>query len=291
MIVRMFVILCLLSPCFAEEKFVIRGFGNEGLFSSFLCVLAELEWAEKQGQTPLVYWSTDCLYYEKEGYNGNFNAWEYYFEPVSHATCEPGELLPERQSLLTPDNFHYFTAFLQKPELFHSKLKFQAHETVKKYIKIKPSIQSKIDAFYTEHMAGKKNVGIHLRGTDRLIRMDKLGLTSALIQAAEKHGLGGDVQYFIATDDESLLEFAKKHLKGAIIYCDSHRSWDGSPLHKPKPGGGTALMGEEALIETVLLSRCDFLVYTHSSLPVAVLTFNPYIKNVYLDCRPWITLR
>lgn len=288
MILKILLTLTFFTTCIGEEKFVIGGCGGEGLFSAFLCVIGDIMWAEKNGKIPVVHWTSDSLYYQREGYNGSHNVWEYYFEPLSSLCYEPGDEI--WKTLVAPDGFHLFSSFLKEPDRFNKTLKFQAHEIVKKYIKIKPSIQAQIDAYYEQNMAGRKTVGIHLRGTDRLVRTDKEGLTLGLIKAAKQHKIRGPVQYFIATDDESMLTLAKQHLRDPVIHCNSHRSLDGSPLHKSKPGfEDTAIMGEEALIETILLSRCDYFVYTHSSLPVAVLAFNPQLKNFYLAPQPWLS--
>lgn len=288
MLLRLVPIFCLINACAATEKFVIGAFPHEGLFSSFLCVLSNMLWAEKNGKVPVVYWNEKSLYYQKQGYNGQSNAWEYYFYPVSEAIYEPSDAEDVWLRGDAPDGLHILTSFFKDSAYFHAELKFQAHELIKKAIRIKPCIESKIDAFYEKNMAGKTTVGIHLRGTDGAIRIDKMGLALAMFQAAETE-LEEPIQFLVASDDQCLLDLAKTHFQGRIIFYNSHRSQDGTPLHIPKEREAqTALAGEEALIEAMLLSRCDFLIFSHSSLPVSVLTFNPWMKNIYVDPFPWI---
>lgn len=138
-------------------------------------------------------------------------------------------------------------------------------------------------------MAGKINIGIHLRGTDRTIRLDIDAMMKAMLDEAERAAGNREVQYYIATDDQWLLNMAKGRLKGNVIYCESRRSNDGAPLHVTQKRTAEApILAEETLIEGLLLSKCNFMVHTHSSFPVGVLVMNPYLESVYLDPFPWI---
>jgi Flp pilus assembly secretin CpaC len=41
-----------------------------------------------------------------------------------------------------------------------------------------------------------------------------------------------------------------------------------------------ALLGEEVIIEAMLLSKCNFLIHGPSNVTTAVLVLNPYLKHV-----------
>jgi len=271
---------------FAEEKFVIGSFRNEGFFSSFLAVLSNVMWAERNGKIPVVHWTQECFYYQKEGYHGSMEPWEYYFEPISHLRYEPGD--PTYNSGDALDGTHVWGPFLKYSDHFHREFRFQVHDVIQRYIQIKPHILEKVDAFYNTHMKGKRTIGIHLRGTDRNIKTKKDGMIEALLEAAENVA-DKECQFFIATDEESLLDYAKGHVQHPLLYHNSHRSTDGVPLHignfrEECP----ALLGEEVLIEALLLSKCDFFVHSLSSVAVAVLYFNPSIPSIYKNPLTWI---
>ena len=93
-----------------------------------------------------------------------------------------------------------------------------------------------------------------------------------------------NVQFFVATDEQKLLEEAQELLSGPVIYCDSYRSLNGEPLHRPKKKQdySKAKLGEEVLIETLLLSKCNGFVHTRSNVSTAVLFFNPELENKVL---------
>lgn len=89
-------------------------------------------------------------------------------------------------------------------------------------------------------------------------------------------------QFFIATDEEKLLTKAKSLLRGPVIYCDSYRSLDGTPVFLGSKPYSKAKLGEEVLIEVMLLSRCDKFIHTPSNVSIAVLFFNPELDNKVL---------
>ncbi|HSX26763.1 MAG TPA: nodulation protein NodZ [Chlamydiales bacterium] len=278
-----FSVVCLHA---AEEKFVIGTFRNEGFFSSFVGVLNGLIWAEKQGKMPVVHWTEDSYFYQKGGWNGAQNPWEYYFEPVSPLTYKPGDLLHIYCN--NPEGFGLCVEFFRDPKYFHKELKSLGKKTIDRYVHIKPEILKKVDLFYQQQMKGKINIGIHLRGTDREGSPKKWETAQALLDAAQtlmKKNPHHKYQFFVATDEEAMLELAKKTLKGHIVYCNATRSLDGTPIHTPKIGeerkGG--LLGEEVLIDALLLSKCNYFAHSLSSVGIAVHLFNPTLKSIYFN--------
>lgn len=291
---KKYFLICLysISTLFAsdlKEKFVIGTFKNEGFFSSFIAVLSNLMWADKNQKTPVVYWDQTSLFYQENGYNGFSNPWEYYFSPVSHLKYEAGDPIHSFGS--DPDNNWILSSFFQNRDYFYQTHRQDVKKIIDKYIHIHPHILQAVEKFYQKHMAGKINIGIHLRGTDRNLKtIPNKMVETHLFQAKEIGKKYKKVQYFIATDEQSLLDFAKSKLKKKTIYCDSYRSTNGQPIHVLENQECTqkAKLGEEVLIEALLLAKCDYLIHSLSSVPLAVLFFNPYLKNLYLEPYQWM---
>ncbi len=264
-----------------EEKFVIGNCPKEGFFSSFCSALNNIMWAEKNGKVPVMHWDETFCHYQKEGWRGSLQPWEYYFEPVSRLAYEPTD--PVYRVYGAPDDFNIPMIFLRDQEKFN-ELRSAAKNAIDKYIKVRPEILEKVDSFYQTHMAGAVNIGIHMRGTDRAAK-DKWVLPNDMIVEAKKLAaeIPGKVQFFIATDEEFCLDLAKNSLQG-LIYCDSTRSQDGKPIHVPSPKRTRlAVLGEEVLIEGLLLAKCDYVLHSMSAVPIAVMMMNPSIKNVYFN--------
>lgn len=256
--------------CFQQshtEKHVI-GSWSAGFFSAFFGVLNHLYWCEKTGKTPVVYWGKESFYWQNGGYNGSFNAWDYFFEPVSYERASPDESRDTSYSVGE-------RIFPTVPTSLEKRL--LAHRLINSYIKIVPSINHKVESFFTQNMAKKRTIGIHLRGTDKYKEVKVVDPILIFEKANREAILLGDCQFFVATDEYRLLELAQKTLNRPVIYHPCERSKNSQPLwafeHK-------AIWGEDILIEALLLSHCDIFLHTISNISVAVLCFNPLLKNI-----------
>ena len=140
---------------FAEKHII--GSWPSGFFPAFFGVLNQLYWCEHAGKTPVVYWGKESFYWQKSGYNGSFNAWEYYFEPVSDESASEGEPRDKNFSIDRP-------IFSYSIDL---ETRLLANRFINSYVEVVPSIKDKIELFFRKKMAGEKTIGIHLRGTDK----------------------------------------------------------------------------------------------------------------------------
>lgn len=294
----------------AADK-AVRGALGWGFFAEFLWALNHIEYCIGTKKEPVIYWGDRFAYYHPAGYEGALNGWEYYFEPISSAFYVLGDSLYGQSHYSRPFStlWHYnqyidnkYLCSLEEKKAFKnvthqifpkgetyphggSHLYSKAFrskvnkEIIKKYIHIKPSIQKKIEEFYEQHMAGKKTIAIHLRGKHIWGEVPFVPI-EALLNEANMHA-NADVQFFIATDQVPLIEQAQGLLKGKVLYYECDRfSQTTSPI-----AGANKLdpkLGEDLLIEAMLMARCDFLVHTISNVSTAVLYFNPLLKHTVL---------
>ena len=283
-----------------QSQKCVRGCARWGFFAEFLWTLNHLHWCESTGQIPVVYWDQQCAYYSPDGYNGSTNAWEYYFEPVSDLTYTSGDPI-HREEVYTSfstiwwykqyiDNLYLLTDEEQSeikplplpmqltggnyptPEhLYSRKFRMQVNKLLDKYVKVKPSIQEKIDIFYDEQMRDRRVIGLHCRGRFLYNEVGDVPI-EWLCEEANRYADGNTI-FFVATDQTPLLEQAKKLLRGIVIYYDCYRQetttspFSSQQLHPQ--------MGEDVLVEVLLLARCDHLIHTISNVSTTVLYFNP----------------
>jgi hypothetical protein len=274
---QLFFLILSLNLAAKENKFVFECGGCGAFFSQFMATLGNLRYCEQNNKIPVVYWNKFNYYYQPEGYNGSTDGWEYYFEPLSSLKYEPGDQI--HHSYVNPSGF--FLPFRVGPEAYSQKYKDICYPLIKKYIKIKPNIQQKIDLFYEKNMKGKKNIGIHLRGTDKIIEATPIDPNIILNKALEISAqLKGECNFFIATDDERLLNIAKAKLAKNVIHYNSHISKTSFPVWI-EYSHCKALLGEEILIESQLLSKCDYFIHTTSNVSIVVGFFNPNLKSFY----------
>lgn len=287
------------------DKFV-RGCEGWGFYAEFLWVINHIQYCIVHQKTPVVYWGHPFAYYDPNGYNGSSNCWEYYFEPVSSLSYQEGDGLAkqhwyenfsviwnydqyiEHLGLIEADVENkflkvapgYFPRGERYPVINHlyneSFRKYIKERIIDKYIHPKKNIVAIIDDFYKKNMAGKKTVGIHLRGHFVWNEVPDVPIATMLAEA-NKHA-DGNTQFFIATDQLPLLEEAKKVLKGKVIYYESQRFH-----HTTSPIAGQAklhpILGENVVIEMLLLSMCDHFIHTISNVSTTALYFNPTLKH------------
>lgn len=265
--IALFLLLAL--PLYAE-KYVI-GCWDAGFFSTFLGVLNNLDWCEKNNLTPTVYWNGSCNF-SCRGEDGLANGWENYFEPVSNCTYRPGDLI--HSNYFKPDGTYAF--YMGQNDM---KSRRSANALITKYIKVKPSIMEGVNLFYDTYMRGKKTIGLHLRGTDKPSEVAEVPF-ERFIHEAVKHA-DKKTQFFIASEDLNLFDRAKSILKRKyrILSQDCIRITDPSwvCIKERVP------VGEEVLVDAILLSRCDLLIHTASNVSTAALFFNPNLPSIMLS--------
>ncbi len=257
----------------SNNRHIIGSDPTAGLFSAFLNVISNIAYAEKYQKVPIVYWDEKTLYYEPSGYNGQTNVWEYYFEPVSCGQYNPTDV--DYMWRMWGSPILQIWADKSTDPSFIKNLK---KTVIDRYIKIKPHILAKVQEFYDKHFAGKKTIGIHLRGTDKHIEQPLVSVQKIIAIAnkyADKH-----TQFFIASDEQKLLDQARKLLEGKVIFYNSYRSKNDQPIHKRASGYNKGKLGEEALIEVLLLAQCNLFIHTISNFSYAVLLFNPDIPHI-----------
>ena len=282
------------------KDFLVIGSRSYGLFSNFFHTLQHLYLAEVRGKIPIVNWYI-CWYSSEEPYHGTTNVWEYYFEPVSPYSLEDidyendnvknaHKYIKGRRIYKEPEGCWDYQ-HLPPTECLYSpsrEARLFVNSLIKKYIKIKPRIQKRIDDFYKEYMEGNKVLGIHIRGcreNNDVPRSHPLGKYVKRIRNYMSDN--PDAKIFIATDYEPYLQYFLDIFKDKVIYCDSLRSSSGysavcnfKTSTSSKNRGGP-IPGEEVVIESTLLSRCDLFFHSISQVSSAVLYFNPELPSKY----------
>ncbi len=278
----------------SNNKHVI-GARRAGFFSEFLGVLGHLVWCEASGQQPVVFWDQKFVYYEPDGWHNTNNAWEYYFDPVSTATYNTNDIIDHR--FKAPNDFFFPWYDFSDIEIVRPL----AHHIIEKYIRIKPFVLDIVDDFYNKNMKNCIVVGIHLRGTNKGEDGQKPINHLEVIKKAQKYAYlgastGKHVKYLIASDEQKLMDIARKELCkdspnavcGEVISYPAERSKGKETNYYTFVGtkqenGFFAKRGLDVLVEVLLLSRCDYFVHTLSNVSTAVIFFNPNLIHYQFD--------
>ena len=268
-----FLILNIECPSLTIDIHVI-GVRRVGFFASFFRVLNNLDWCKKTGAIPVVYWHSKCLYWQEEAFNRSFNAWEYYFEPVSSQNYPPGYCIH--------DNFQAFDAIWPYWISLPQAVRNRASALVSEYIKVKPYVLEIVNKFFEKHFNNCVTIGIHLRGTDKYLDVkpvDPIVILNVARMYAEKFQ-DHLVKFFVASDEQRLVDLAIEQLAGyEVVVYPAYRSTTGEPIHLSMINN-KAQRGLEVLVDALLLSRCSVFIHTSSNVSNAVLVFNPQLQNL-----------
>jgi hypothetical protein len=119
-------------------------------------------------------------------------------------------------------------------------------------------------------------IGVHYRGTDKISEALRTQYETVLNRMNEfKEG-----NFFIASEEENFIKSAVDKFGNRVVFCNHIRSNDVSPIHLNANKDSGKKLGEEAIIDSLLLARCQVLIRTASNLSIASSFFNPEIRVI-----------
>lgn len=218
-----------------------------------------------------VYENPDKKYYVDFSYSiyqqnrGQDNVWDWFFEQP-HFDEEPKHLLIEKTTRVPSDpRSEYIEPFIvsENQNQEYNRRRKVYNEIINKYLKLKPTVQGKIDDFYESNMKGFKVLGVHFRGTDH---PDKKPMEYYIPIIQEK--LKEYDKILVCSDEDRRFEIAKNSFGDKCISYESNRSKTTNPLHSPTIKRGNEYhykVAEDVIVESFLLSKTDYLFCCHGS--------------------------
>jgi len=243
---------------------------NDGFFSNFRNTLYTFYDCEQKGLLPYIEWDSGWYFDPKKGPN----AWEYYFDQIA-------SLKPNQERILVKHDRSWDK---------QSFTRDRAHNLIKKYIRVKPHIQGKINLFW-EANSSPNVLGVHLRLTDKF-HCTKYGEPASGrpvdINAYIKHikiylTKHPEAKIFLATDSIDSIELLTQEFGDKLFYRkDVIRSTGDKSVHIGMEGDRYQ-KGEDVLIDCLLLSKCNFLFKGISNVAVCALFFNNELEHFNLN--------
>lgn len=270
---------CISAPCHADEKKVKKFFNvsshGRGMFCCVLTVLGLADCYEKGEIAGFnIDYSNHGSYYEPEL---GPNWWIYYFAPLCVGDST------EANGVKTVTGYPRGFAVHAECKLSRSR----CNELLKKYIRIKPKFIKEVNRFVNQHFNSAEFViGVHYRGTDKIRESPRASyelMESEIRDVIRKQCLVSP-KIFVATDEQGFLEFMQAQFPVQIVATEALRSVDETtPLHKAE--GNKFRKGKEALIDCLLLSKCDLLIRTSSNLSLCSTFFNVNLPVIEVSKR------
>ena len=257
-----------------KELLVVRNAAyNPGLFAAFATVLGLLEhydnWRDLYAGIKVDFGARG-LYYDP---SAGENWWDYYFEPFDAAPAGHA-----RMHVISDDEQIRFAKRVER-----SMPRQRGYRLIQQYIRPRPQVREKVDAYVRAHFEGDFVIGVHYRGTDKLEDAPRVPYESVRAAILDAIGAAGPRPFrlFVATDEQAFVDFMRERFPDGLHCLEMQRSVDGSPIDVLQ--GDNVKKGEAALLDCLLLSRCDRLVRTASNLSLCSALFNPDMPVVVLN--------
>lgn len=284
---------------FSPKVMVVRLRQQGGFFASFNRVMSNLarslhhdgiralrvEWHVPE-TPPTGLEATDHFPYGKPG---DGNIWEHFFEPIPTPS---NPAWPEVETSFSAD---LLISGLQSHYAYKGGggWRKKYHSAFRKYIRVRPRILAKVDEFHAANMAGRYVIGIHVRNQGHKIEYitgeaPGFGTYAARVRKEIAH-CNREWVIFLATDVEEVIGQFKEAFDGRVVLqpgvmrlCGRQTGENGQQLHHQNPNRDLKL-GEDVLIDCLLLSKCDVLIHTISNVATTAGYINPRMKMVYIE--------
>lgn len=257
-----------------KTVYVISEHGNgTGFFAEVGVALIHLYFADERGLTPCIHWGEKYLYYEKDGIDGENNAFYYYFSPVSEVVEAT-----RAAHVVMSDYSHY----KQVKDKF-SAVSYEVSEEyinamaamMGKYFRYNQKTRSYLEAECGKLIGQKKTIGVHYRGTDFKKQYNNHPMVVRVEQEIEKVREllenGGYEQIFLATDEmQAIRKFKEAFGERVKIYPDTFREEDENgedsiAFSKSGRKNHHYRLGLEVIRDEYTLVQCDALVCGYSN--------------------------
>ena len=302
-----------------RQRYLVANINHShaGFFSYVTFALNHIIYANRHAMEPVVHfgpWSHDGPNAFFDASRGS-NMWDYYFEPVGQYTYGQIEnrladdndaLTSEDVVRLTKDQLRLLHAhdldsvytypygiqvpLFEQQSDWYERQRARARDLVDAHIRIKPHIERTVSSFVSDSFRGRPVLGVHMRGTDkgaahspphlmRIVQPDEyFPHIDAYIEA------NANCLIFVATDQRQFLDELGARYQDRVISYDSIRA---SGWRNPfeKPSGKGYKLGEDVLIDALLLSRCDFLLKCTSAVGEYAMYFNRDLNCIDLNLR------
>jgi hypothetical protein len=274
----------------------------QGLFGEFFSVLGALRYAERHGAAG-VRADFSSAYYLDPALGPNW--WAYYFADTmwlrSAAPSAAAAVRCRGQHRYGPYAWNEPWSALavprnssRRPFPIDSASDLSAlADLATRHLRVAPPFLARAAALRARFAAaGDFVIGLHLRGTDKVLnyphRTPAFATYAAEVDRILAHRRPARHRIFVATDQTELAAAARRHFGAACFLLEdsprlssADRASDRLGVHK-HAAFGPRVRGESALLDCLLLAGCDYLVKNRSGLSDAALVLNPRLPWTFI---------
>ncbi|RXG29762.1 O-fucosyltransferase family protein [Leeuwenhoekiella palythoae] len=159
----------------------------------------------------------------------------------------------------------------------------RANYLLNKYLKIDAEVTEFVHKYSAIEFKANRIIGVHFRGTDKIAEAPAVSyeqVKKVLLSEFEKESQ--NIQFFLASDDHTFIDYMTLEFEENQILCRTiNRSKNGKPIHITAKNHRE--VNREALIDCLILAKCDKLIKTASILSGCSVVFNPNLEVEMLN--------
>jgi hypothetical protein len=197
----------------------------------------------------------------------NENTWEYFFDVDTDLSISENTIY---EYWIGKFNFYgYEFDYNDIEERIIGK------NIIDKHIRFNSDILKSVNYFFEKNMKNNRILGVHKRGTDISEHYPKIDIDRYIY---EIDSIISEYDYILLCTDEELVVDIFKSKYNNIITFESKTLSNNSDIPSFKYRKDGYLMGFEVIVESLLLSKVDFLLKTNSNVSNFSLLYNPSLK-------------
>lgn len=160
------------------------------------------------------------------------------------------------------------------------------------YIKFKDNVLDKANLFCKKYIDNKHVISLHKRGTDQFSARGHAGdvtsFTDIELQNMVKTNLNNYESVFLATDEDRVYRMLKDQFGDKILSYSTMRSQDGDTrgthfAHASDTEENKYTLGEEAIIDFLIMSRCSYSLCMKSNLSLLSILMREDFNYNFID--------
>tara|TARA_R110000772_G_scaffold241241_1_gene353539 strand:- start:155 stop:1012 length:858 start_codon:yes stop_codon:yes gene_type:complete len=269
-----------------------RSFGS-GFFSNYRIIVEQLILNDgNMGGIPYVDWGETAWVEGFNPFNGeslikNENPFDFWFD----------QKLPTEDDIIdNPINQNRHTILQHSQDYFYDKpFLNKQREIESKYLKIKQPILDEIDKIYINEFSGHTVLGVIARGCEFHHHHPNYGVYSIqeYINSIKKilEENPQITKLFLVSEDTNYIKLLKESFPNSYFIPDVFRRTDETlsymnrvflwPNVTTKRKNQNKLLGEETIIQTKLLGKCDYLFGIHSGVFAGAILWGENITKTF----------
>jgi hypothetical protein len=267
-------------------------FGS-GFFSNYRIILEALMLNDgNMDGIPYIDWSETAWVEGYDPFDGgplikNENPFDYWFD----------QKIPTTDDIINrPLNSGMQVLINHSQDYFYDKSSLDKQREINnKYLKIKQPILDKIDDIYKNELSGHTVLGVIARGCEFHHHHPNYGVytiyeyINSIKEILEKNPQ--ITKLFLVSEDSNYIKLLKESFPNSYFLPDVFRRTDETldymnrvflwPNVSTKRKNQNKLLGEETIIQTKLLGKCDYLFGIHSGVFAGAVLWGENIKEIF----------